>query len=120
MKLSEAIEQVKMLKPNAYTDDMLTMLLNQFEAMVQSEVLGRKEIFSYDWKSDGDQTLLAPSPYDICYVSYVSAMVDFNNQEYAGYANNMELFNSQYAEYKKFAQREKEEKGPETIIKNFF
>lgn len=120
VKLSEAIEQVKMLKPNAYTDDMLTMLLNQFEAMVQSEVLGRKEIFSYDWKKDGDQMLLAPSPYDICYVSYVSAMVDFNNQEYAGYANNMELFNSQYAEYKKFAQREKEEKGPETIIKNFF
>ena len=32
MKLSEAIEQVKKLKPNAYTDDTLTMLLNQFEA----------------------------------------------------------------------------------------
>lgn len=120
MKLSEAIEQVKMLKPNAYTDDTLTMLLNQFEAMVQSEVLGNKEIFSYDWKADGDRELLVPSPYDICYVSYVSAMVDFNNQEYAGYANNMELFNGQYAEYRKFAQRQKKDAEREIIIKNFF
>lgn len=119
MKLSEAIEQVKKLKPNAYTDDTLTMLLNQFEAMVQSEVLGRSEIFSYNWKADGDRTLLVPSPYDICYVCYVSAMVDFNNQEYSGYANNMEMFNSNYAEYRRFAQREKRDEKP-VMIKNYY
>lgn len=120
MKLSEAIEQVKKLKPNAYTDDTLTMLLNQFEAMVQSEVLRKEEVFSYNWKEDGNRTLLVPSPYDICYVCYVSAMIDFNNQEYAGYANNMEMFNTYYSEYRKFTQRKMMDDLLQVKVKNYF
>ena len=66
MTLSEAIEQVKTLKPNAYSEEALTVWLNQLEAMVQSEVHGvaPENIIKYEWGTDGDEPLTISRPYD--------------------------------------------------------
>ena len=107
MTLSEAIEQVKTLKPNAYSEEALTVWLNQLEAMVQSEVHGvdPENIVSFNWGSDGDSLLTICKPYDHAYVEWISAKIDFNNKEYGAYNNGVDVFNNTYEEYKKFWRR---------------
>ena len=107
MTLSEAIEQVKTLKPNAYSEEALTVWLNQLEAMVQSEVHGvaPENIVSFNWGSDGDEPLTISKPCDNAYVEWISAKIDFNNKEYNSYNNAVDVFNNTYDEYKKFWRR---------------
>ena len=107
MTLSEAIEQVKTLKPNAYSEEALTVWLNQLEAMVQSEVHGvaPENIVSFNWGIDGDEPLTIAKPYDHAYVEWISAKIDFNNKEYGAYNNGVDVFNNTYEEYKKYWRR---------------
>ncbi len=107
MTLSEAIEQVKTLKPNAYSEEALTVWLNQLEAMVQSEVHGvdPENIVSFNWGSDGDSLLTICKPDDHAYGEWISAKIDFNNKEFGAYNNGVDVFNNTYDEYKKFWRR---------------
>lgn len=107
MTLSAAIEQVKALKPNAYSEEALTMWLNQLEAMVQSEVHGvdPNSIMTFRWGENGDDELTICKPYDTAYIEYISAKIDFNNKEFASYNNAIEVFNNTYEEYQKFWRR---------------
>ena len=107
MTLSEAIEQINTLKPNAYSEEALTIWLNQLEAMVQSEVFGvdPENIRTFDWENDGDEPLTIPKPYDSAYVEWIMAKIDFNNREYGAYNNGVDVFNNTYDEYKKFWRR---------------
>lgn len=107
MTLSEAIEQVKTLKPNAYSEEALTVWLNQLEAMVQSEVHGvdPASIRVFQWGLDGDSELTICKPYDNAYVEWIGAKIDFNNKEYGAYNNAVDVFNSTYDEYKKYWRR---------------
>lgn len=107
MKVSEAIEQVKKQKPNAYDEEQLLQFLNEIERMVQSEVFKLKadEMVTYDFESNSENELLISMPYDIVYVSYILARVDFINQDYANYNNMIAIFNDQYDEYKRYYRR---------------
>ena len=107
MTLSEAIEQVKMLKPNAYSEEALTAWLNQLEATVQSEVhdVAPENIVEFKWGEDGDEPLTICKPYDSAYVEWISAKIDFNNKEFNSYNNAVDVFNNTYDEYKKFWRR---------------
>lgn len=108
MKLIEAIEQVKRQKPNSYSDEALVDWLNELEAQMQSEVLHTDpaEIIHYTWLDDNEVELLIPSPYDRAYISYISAKIDFNNQEWASYNNTMMQHTSDYDEFKRWWMRE--------------
>ena len=107
MTLSQAIEQTKALKPNAYSEEALTVWLNQLEAMVQSEVHGvdPEDIRTYEWGADGNEELTICKPYDSAYVEWISAKIDFNNKEYNSYNNAVDVFNNTYDEYKKYWRR---------------
>ena len=108
MKVLEALEQVKQLKPNAYDDEALLIILNQFEGQVKNELLNLTgdEIVKYDLINDSNTKLFITAPYDCCYPMYISAMIDFNNQEFASYNNQLDMFNSNYSEFKKWYLRE--------------
>ena len=64
MKVSEAIQQVKMEKPNGYSDTHCTVFLNEIEAIIQ-EFLGvpRKDWVEYRWEDSQQQDLIVPEPY---------------------------------------------------------
>lgn len=107
MTLSEAIEQVKTLKPNAYSEEALTVWLNQLESLVQSEVHGvsPENIKVFQWGEGGDELLTICKPYDNAYVEWISAKIDFNNKEFGSYNNSVDVFNNTYDEYKKYWRR---------------
>lgn len=107
MKLSEAIEQVRMEKPHSFTDDHCTLFVTEIEAMVQ-EFLGVpvSERIKYKWEDDGNKELIAPAPYDRLYISWLKAKIDYCNQELESYANNQDQHTADMQEFKAWAIRE--------------
>lgn len=107
MILSEVIDRVDAIKPNAFDNDAKTMWINECEGMVQTEVflLATEEIITYTYADDESAELLVRPPHDKLYISYLMAMIDFANGEYNKYQNTMQLFNAQFSEFMRwFAQ----------------
>lgn len=107
MRLSEAIEKVKKEKPHSFSMDHCTLFVNEAEAAVQ-EFLGvpAAERERYDWNEDGNKELIAPPPYDVMYISYLKAKIDYAMEEYESYATNQAQFEADLAEWKAWAIRE--------------
>lgn len=60
---------------------------------------------SYD--IDIDVELMAPEPYDTIYEYYLKAMIDKENEDFEGYQNNMQFFNSEFKDFARWhKQRE--------------
>ncbi len=104
MIVSETIEKVKERKPNAYEDHTLLEWLNEIEARVQRDLLDTapEGIFSYSIERDMERELLLPKPYDVVYLHYIIAMIEFNQQEYEAYNNTVELLNSTFSAAQKY------------------
>lgn len=106
MKLSEALEEVKKVKPNGFDDDTLTLFINKLEQnafeTLRTPPWQHKK---YKWSEDADVTLVIPPPYDNAYISWLKAQIDYNNEEHASYANNQAQFNLDYEEFEKWVVR---------------
>lgn len=85
MTIQNLINKVQEEKPNTFTDEKLLSFLTEVEADVAEELKADKPVYTI---SDMAVEMLAPSPYDRLYVSYVKAMIDYSNEEYDSYANN--------------------------------
>ena len=107
MKLSEAIEQVKLEKPHSFNDDHCTLFINEIEAQVH-DFLGSliEDRRKYKWEEDGNRELVVPAPYDRLYVSWLKARIDYCNQELESYANNQEQHMADMQDFKAWAIRE--------------
>lgn len=107
MKLSEAINQVKKEKPHSFSEDHTALFITEVEMAVQ-EFLGIPipERKKYDWKEDGGIELIVPAPYDVLYLSYLKAKIDYAMEEYESYATNQAQFDADFAEFKAWAVRE--------------
>lgn len=101
MTVSEVLTFVDALKPNAFTQAQKMLWLSEVEGMVQTDVMLRasEQIISYTNSTDLTAKLLVEPPHDKLYRTYLCAMIDFYNGEYASYQNSMALFNTQMAEY---------------------
>ena len=91
MTIRDLLNKINKEKPNSFTDADLIAFVNEVEPEV-AEQLGLTEVPVYEYihDEDLDVTLLAPLPYDRLYVSYVKAMIDYANEEYASYQLNQE------------------------------
>ena len=107
MTLKELINQINSEKPSAFSSKYLCTFVNEAEQSIQ-EYLGTPlaDRITYTWPDNEDAVLIAPPPYDRLYKSYLKAKIDFAQEEYDSYANNVEQFNVDMAEYEGYAQRE--------------
>lgn len=107
MKVRDVLAHVNDTKPNAYSDSRLMDFLNEVEAMAWNEALHNdpEEYVTLRIPDDLEHKLIIPQPYAKVYAAYVMAMIDFNNEESVSYQNNMEMFNSTWAEYLKYMNR---------------
>ena len=108
MRINRAIETVKKERPTLAGEDCFLLWLTTLDGRVQTDIFGLspKETLKYtaeDIKNDAE--LLIPSPYDVCYIHYLSAMIDVENGEFERYANDYELFNAAFDDYAKYCQR---------------
>ena len=106
--LSELINSVKALKPEcAYTDEQLTMWVNEVEGMVQTDVMliSVDDLIYYDYEECKDHDLLVAFPHSKLYRSYLLAMIDYANGEHEKYQNAMVMFNSHWSEFVRWFAR---------------
>ena len=87
MTVYELIRKVQEEKPNTFSDEKVLSYINEIESEV-SEQLGRTAPPVYTTDTMRTTDLLLGNPYDRLYTSYVKAMIDFANEEYASYENN--------------------------------
>lgn len=88
MTIKSLIDKVKEEKPNTFSNEKLVSFINEIEADVAEEL--HVEFEPYSAATDMNTELLAEKPYDRLYVSYVKAMIDYSNEEYASYQLNQE------------------------------
>lgn len=120
MIVSEALEKVKERKPNPYDDEMLLEWLNEIEARVQHELMDTppEGIFTYSIEKHMERELLLPKPYDVIYIHYIIAMIEWNQQEYDAYNNTTDMLNSIFSDAQKY-YNEKYNGGKRIKLKNW-
>lgn len=101
MTVSQVIQAVDEVKPNAFSNEEKTRWLNEVEGMVQTEVLlfASEEVIAYSYEQDKDAELLVQPPHDKLYPAYLEARVDYANGEYEKYQNTMQMFNAFFGEF---------------------
>lgn len=110
MTVAELINKVNEEKPNSFTEDKLLSFINEIEVEV-AEQLNVMKIPVYT-KQTKDEELLAPAPYSRLYVSYVKAMVDFANEEYTSYENNVAQHTQDFRDFVDWVVRTGQVQGP--------
>lgn len=117
MLISEAIEMVDRLKPNAYSREEKVKWLSDidmqiYEEMIKTHISDYIEFNGYNWETDINETeLLAPNPYDELYVHGLKRQIDLNNEEYVKYNNDSLLFNSVYTNFYDWYNRQYMSRG---------
>ncbi len=96
MTVNEAIMQADELRPNVFGDDIKTEWLSELDGKIAQEVYKYKDVPVYEHTKDGDTELLVVHPHSDIYSLYLVAMIDFYNQDIAGYQNAMSMFNNKY------------------------
>lgn len=121
MKLAQVIEQVNEEKPNSFKPEKLTSFINEVEADVQVQLrIPEDERITYDYKEDGNRELLAKPPYDRLYKSYLKAMIDYSNEEYASYENNQAQHVADFREFTDSVVRSGRAQSIPTRFKNIW
>lgn len=105
MKLNEAIEKVNALKPNDYSIEDKIYWLSTLDTTVKKEIIDTHEgaeninFNGYDISASPETQLLVPAPFDVMYIRWLEAQIDYHNGEIGRYSNSMAMFNSAYSAY---------------------
>ena len=102
--LKKVIDYVSEIKPNAFSNEVLTQWLNECEGSVQTEILciSEGDVVCYSYEEHKDTELIVKPPHDRIYGLYLSAMIDFAHGEYSKYENTMQVYNSAMSEFAKW------------------
>ena len=101
MTINQVIQAVDGMKPHSFSEDVLTMWINELEGMVQTDIflIAHQDIVTYTYEKNKDSELLVKAPHSKIYVYYLCAMIDFANNDYDKYDNTMNLFNKFFADF---------------------
>lgn len=95
MTISKLISKVQEEKPNSFTNSKLLEFVNE----VEYEVAEQLALDFEPYTSVDTTELLAEEPYSRLYVSYVKAMIDYANEEYASYQLNAEQHTQDFRDF---------------------
>lgn len=120
MTIREAINRADTIRPNQYTDEIKIQWLSELDERIFNDIISTHEDNPYIDTIDEDRntvkgivfpytddsiSLIASSPYDVLYSSYLVAMIDEANEETTRYTNSSIKYNVQYQDYAKWYNR---------------
>lgn len=103
MTIKGLIDKVRHEKPNTFSDADMLSFVNEIEEDVADQLA---EDFTPYTAVDTTE-LMVPAPYDRLYTSYVKAMVDYANEEYASYQLNQMQHVQDFTDFVNWVVREK-------------
>lgn len=111
MKIIDAINEIDALKPNTISQSDKIRWLSQLDGRIKSEIIDTHEckepiVFTgYDDNTPESTVLLVPAPYDVIYIRYLDAQIDYVNGETKRYNNSSSLYNVAYRDYERYYNR---------------
>lgn len=106
MTIRELLNKINDEKPHSFPESKIVSFVNEVEPEV-AEQLKVAEVPVYtDDPSELDTKLLAAEPYDRLYISYVKARIDYANEEFDAYANDIAQHNQEFRDYTDWIVRE--------------
>lgn len=106
--LKEIIAIADELNPNSYSNNIKAQWVNEVEAYIQTEIynVAPLDVVSYtDYEESKDKELSLDAVNDKIYLTYLQAMIDFSNKEYAAFNNDIALYNTHIDTYAKWYVR---------------
>ena len=106
--LKEIIELADELNPNSYSNDIKAQWVNEVETAIQTEVfvIAPVDVVSFlPYEDNKNKELSLDETWDKIYLTYLQAMIDFSNKEYAAFNNDIALYNSYVDSYSKWYVR---------------
>lgn len=103
--LKEIISLVDTINPNAYSDEVKAFWVNEVESYIQGEIfnIAPLDITPYvPYSECMDVPLTLGDSYEKIYTTYLNAMIDFANKDFASYNNDLALYNTYIDEYAKW------------------
>lgn len=99
MTIRDVIRKVMELKPSQYGEEILLGWLSALDGQIWDDVLrhyrAEASAPAAYTEADMDRELLVPWPHEDVYVTYLSAMIDYQNGEWERYNNTMMMHNAQ-------------------------
>ena len=99
MTIRDLLNRIEKEKPNGFTEADLIAFLNEVEAQAADELHIEDVPVYEDNHTDLDEVLLVPAPYDVLYISYLKAKIDYANEEYDSYTNNQAQHVQDYKDF---------------------
>jgi hypothetical protein len=105
MTIMDAINRIDTLKPNRYDQREKIKWLSTLDERIMSDIITTHEdpeitnFEGYTEETVLTTPLLVPSPFDVVYLHWLEAQIDYWNGEYAKYNNSMSVFYSIYKDY---------------------
>ena len=116
MKIRQAMETIKSLKPSQCSDEILLEWISRLDGMVWEDILRgycEPPCLPYRMDADMDRELLIPFPHDEIYVTWLGAKIDYINDELDRYNNAMMLYNAQLQAFADAFMRSRRHRTPE-------
>ena len=111
MTIIEAINRIDAVKPNNYKQHEKVKWLSALDGVVKSEIIDTHEgadgisFIGYDENTDINTQLLIPAPYDIMYIYWLEAQIDYHNGEMGKYNNSITMYNTAFTGYERAYNR---------------
>ena len=112
MTINEAITKTDELKPNSYPyltkvkwlstiDERVRHLMDRYADAERAD----DNLLPYDEQTDPNALLLLPSAFDELYVHYISAQIDYFNEEYDRFNNSNAMFDGVWGDFERWYNR---------------
>lgn len=106
MRINDIAAKVCDLIGNEYDVKKIYTFISELDARAQIDILG-KEPLQLDVLSPENENfeLVLPSPYDMAYVYYAAARINFEREEFELYNNNYDRAEELYGAYARLYNR---------------
>ena len=117
MKVREAIDRIDSLKHNTYTNREKVDWLSTLDGIIKDQINDTHEgdefvsFAGYNDTEDMETEMLVHAPYDVLYVRWLEAQIDYYNGEIARYNNSMMMYQAAFDDYQRYYNRTHMPKG---------
>ena len=117
MTIFDAINRINAIKPNSYTQLEKINALSTLDGVIKESIIDTHEgsedvVFGgYTEETSLTTELLVPAPYDVIYLYWLEATIDYWNGETKKYNNSIEVYNTAYSEFERYYNRTHMPKG---------
>lgn len=116
MNLRGAIDRIDSLKHNTYTVSEKVEWLSLLDGNIKDQIIDTHEsdedIYFYGYTDDNlDAELLVKAPYDVLYIRWLEAQIDYYNGEIGRYNNSVQMYQAAYDNFQRYYNRTHMPKG---------